>query len=149
MELSDYGSRDAFSPQEMEHILQLPLLDIVELLARVPRAGGGRFQGDGCRALVRKLARGRLFADLIARRAVNAEPVIGRGPESNDPDLFHLINESSGETLSVRFPGDLACYLVRLRQQSASPQEPASLVSKADGATEAESEPSPPDGSTA
>jgi hypothetical protein len=111
MRLEDYAQRESFSAQEMEHILGLPLIDIVELLAKVPRAGAGRYQGDGCRALVKKLARGRLFADLIARQAVNATPEIRRGPDSGDPDSFVLINASSGEEFTVRFSGDLFDYL--------------------------------------
>ena len=114
--LDDYAERESFTPQEIEHILQLPLVDVVELLAKVPRAPGGRFQGEGCRALVRRYARGRLFADLIARQAVNASPVIRRGAESSDPDRFHLVNETTGEEITVRFSGDLRDYLNRLSQ---------------------------------
>lgn len=117
MWLEDYAERESFTPQEIEHILQLPLIDIVELLAKIPRAGGGRFQGDGCRALVKRLVRGRLFADLIARQSVNAEPVIRRGPESPDPDRFLLVNATTGEEFSVRFSGDLHDYLEANRPQ--------------------------------
>jgi hypothetical protein len=108
----------------MEQILQLPLLEIVELLAKIPRSGPGRFSGDGCRALVRRLARGRLFADLIARQAVNAVPVIRRGPESDNPDLFHLINETTGEQFSVRFSGDLRDYLEARNAPKEFPDSP-------------------------
>lgn len=111
MKYEDYDQRESFTAQEIEHMLGIPLVDLVELLAPVARAGPGRYQGDGCRALVRKLARGRLFADLIARQAVNAEPPIKRGPESADPNRFHLINESTGEEFTVRFSGDLHDYL--------------------------------------
>lgn len=113
MNLDDYTTRESFSAQELEHILQIPLTELVELLTVVPRAGGGRFQGDGSRKLVRKLARGRLFADLIARQAANADPVISRGPDSGDPDIFNLVNASTGEELQVRFSGDLVLYLER------------------------------------
>lgn len=109
--LEDYATRESFTAQEMEHILQLPLSDLVEFLAAVPRAGAGCYQGDGCRALVRKLGRGRLFADLVARQSVNAEPVIRRGPETGDPDRFLLLNETTGEEFTVRFSGDLHDYL--------------------------------------
>jgi hypothetical protein len=121
MPLEDYQERESFTAQEMEHILQMPLSELVEFLASVPRAGAGRYQGDGCRALVRKLGRGRLFADLVARQAVNAEPVIRRGPETGDPDRFLLINESTGEQFSVRFSGDLHDYLKANRPVVAEP----------------------------
>lgn len=115
MEFEDYDQRESFTAQEVEHMLGIPLVDLVELLAPVARTGPGRYQGEGCRALVKKLARGRLFADLIARQAVNAEPPIKRGPESGDPARFVLINESTGEEFSVRFSGDLHDYLDRNR----------------------------------
>ena len=123
-DLDDYAERESFTPQEVEHMLQIPLVDVVELMAKIPRAGAGRFQGEGCRALVRKLARGRLFADLIARQAVNAEPEIKRGPESDDPGLFRLINVSSGEEFTVRFSGDLRRYLELRNQEAHPPLEP-------------------------
>lgn len=111
MEFEDYAQREAFTAYDVEHILQLPITEIVELIARVPRVAPGQYQGDACRAVIRKLARGRLFADLIARQAVNAEPVIRRGPEATEPDLFHLLNTSTGEEFNVRFSGDLVNYL--------------------------------------
>jgi hypothetical protein len=89
-------------------------------MSKIPRAGAGRFQGDGCRLLVGKLARGRLFADLIARQAVNAEPEIRRGPESDDPNLFNLVNAATGEAFTVRFSGDLREYLERRAQEAAA-----------------------------
>ncbi len=116
----DYAQRDSFTAQDVEHILQLPITEIVELIARVPRVAPGHYQGEACRAVIRRLARGRLFADLIARQAVNAEPVIRRGPESDQPDMFHLVNEGTGEEFSVRFSGDLANYL----RQNRPPADP-------------------------
>lgn len=123
MPYEDYAQRDFFTAHDVEQILQLPITEVVELIARVPRVGPGQYQGEGCRAVIRRLARGRLFADLIARQAVNAEPVIRRGAESEQPDLFHLVNETTGETFSVRFSGDLADYLRQNRP--ASDPEPA------------------------
>lgn len=124
MQFEDYDQRESFTAQEIEHMLGIPLVDLVELLAPVPRAGPGRYQGDGCRALVKRLARGRLFADLIARQAVNAEPPIRRGPESGDPSRFQLINEMTGEEFTVRFSGDLHDYLERYRSEAGEPDIP-------------------------
>jgi hypothetical protein len=124
MNLDDYTTREAFTAQEMEHILQLPMIDVVELLARLPRAGPGRYQGEPCRALVKRLARGRLFADLIARQAANAEPEIRRGPDTGDPDRFVLLNSSTGEEFTVRFSGDLRDYLERQRQPIEAQTDP-------------------------
>lgn len=113
-EFADYRERDSFTAHDIEHILQIPIVDVVELLAKVPRTGPGLYQGEGCRALVKKLARGRLFADLIARQAVNAMPEIRRGHEPKpEEDDFELVNVSSGEVFRVRFSGDLRAYLER------------------------------------
>ena len=107
----DYANRTSFTAYDIEHILQIPIVDVVELLAKIPRVGPGLYQGDGCRALVKKLARGRLFADLIARQAVNAIPEIRRGAEQPEGHGFELVNSTSGETFQVRFSGDLRLYL--------------------------------------
>lgn len=120
----DYDQREAFTAQEIEHMLGIPLVDLVELLDPVARVGPGRYQGDGCRALVKKLARGRLFADLIARQSVNAEPSIRRGADTGDPTRFLLINESTGEEFTVRFSGDLHDYLDRNRPVIEEPETP-------------------------
>lgn len=119
--LADYSERGSFTAPEMEHILQLPMVDVVELLAGLPRTGPGAFDGAACRNLVGKLARGRLFADLIARQAVNAEPSIVRAADCQREDGFHLLNATTGEEFTVRFSGDLALYLQSWRaQRSAS-----------------------------
>ena len=107
----DYADRASFSAYDIEHILQIPIVDVVELMAKVPRVGPGLYQGDGCRTLVKRLARGRLFADLIARQAVNALPEIRRGAEQPEGQGFELLNATSGETFRVRFSGDLRLYL--------------------------------------
>lgn len=109
--LLDYEERASFSIQELEHILQLPLVELVELLVKIPRLEAGRYRGQECRQLISKLARGRLFADLVARQAANASPEIRRGPESGEPGVFCLINAGTGENFSVRFSGDLRDYL--------------------------------------
>ncbi len=111
MLLADFETRAAFSAEEIEHILQLPMIEVVELLAKVPRTVDRRFQGDACRMLVKRLARGRVFADLIARQAVNAVPEIRRGPDSKDPTRFALIDTTAEHQFEVRFPGDLRNYL--------------------------------------
>lgn len=112
-DFADYGEKESFTAHDIEQILQIPLIEVVELLAKVPKVGPGLYQGDGCRAVVKKLARGRLFADLIARQAVNASPEIRRGQERPGEDDFELINTSSGEVFRVRFSGDLRAYLER------------------------------------
>lgn len=120
-DFADYSERDSFTAHDIEHILQIPIVDVVELLSKVPRTGPGLYQGDGCRELVKKLARGRLFADLIARRAVNAEPEIRRGQEAKpEEDDFELVNATSGEVFRVRFSGDLRAYLERWSAAAAS-----------------------------
>lgn len=111
MEIADFETREAFAAEDIEHILQLPMIEIVELLAKIPRTSNRSFQGDACRALVKRLARGRVFADLIARQAVNAVPDIRRGPDSDDPGLFNLIDTDAEHEFQVRFPGDLRNYL--------------------------------------
>ncbi len=107
----DYADRASFSAYDIEHILQIPIVDVVELIAKIPRVGPGLYQGDGCRVLIKRLARGRLFADLIARQAVNALPEIRRGAEQPEGQGFELLNATSEETFRVRFSGDLRLYL--------------------------------------
>lgn len=118
MKLDDFETRTAFTAEEIEHILQLPMIEIVELLAKVPRTADRRFQGDACRVLVERLARGRIFADLIARQAVNAEPHIRRGPDSQESLCFALLDTTAGREFEVRFPGDLRNYLDAQRVSS-------------------------------
>lgn len=111
MSYPDYQDRADFTAQELEHILQLPISDIVELFAKVPRAGPGRYQGEGCREMVARLARKRVYADLIARQAVNADPDVQRAPEQPEGDKVALIDHTAGVEFEVRFPGDLRDYL--------------------------------------
>lgn len=111
MLLPDFETQESFSFQEMEHILQLPPTELVELLGEVRRTHEGRLLGEDCRLLVRKLRRGRLFSDLIARRAVNAVPEIQRGPESGHDQPFLLLDVTNQVEFEVRFSGDLRNYL--------------------------------------
>lgn len=117
MLFKDYEERASFSAEDLEHILQLPMVELVELLTAIPRLGAGQLQGKACRELVQKFARGRLFADLIARQAVNASPEIRRGPDSGEPGRFCLINMATSEEFTVRFPGDLREYLDALQNR--------------------------------
>lgn len=111
MSYPDYEERPDFTAQELEHILQLPIADIAELFAKVPRNGPGRYQGAACREIVEKLARKRVYADLIARRAVNAEPEVQRAEEQPENGKVALVDRTSGVEFEVRFPGDLRDYL--------------------------------------
>ncbi len=121
MELRDFETREWFSFQEMEHVLQLPGSELAELLAKVGRTSEGHLQGEDCRMLVSKLRRGRLFADLIARRAVNAVPDIQRGPESPGDQPFLLVDVTNQVEFEVRFPGDLRNYLDSVAQLPIQP----------------------------
>ncbi len=121
-DFADYLQRESFTAYDVEQILQIPITDVVELMAKIPKVGPGLYQGDACRALVKKLARGRLFADLIARQAVNALPEIRRGEEQPAGEDFELINLTSGETFRVRFSGDLRAYLERWSPSAPEPE---------------------------
>lgn len=112
-ELNDFAEKEFFTPFELEHILQIPLSDIVEIFAKVPRVEkpAGCFRGDESRELIKKWSRKRVYADIIARNAVNANPEIRRGEDDGDPLGICLKDVTNGNEFSVRFPGDLKRYL--------------------------------------
>ena len=111
--LADFESKEFFTPFELEHILQIPLSDIVEIFSKVPKVANpaGCFKGDESRDMIRKWARKRVYADIIARNAVNAAPEIRRAEDDGEPLQIKLRDVSHGEDFSVRFPGDLKRYL--------------------------------------
>lgn len=113
MELQDYHEKLYFTPFELEHILQIPMSDIVELFAKVPRVAQPRgcFEGEQCRQVIAALARKRVYADLIGRSAVNAVPEIKRGEDSGEAHHIALVDLCHQRNFSVRFPGDLRLYL--------------------------------------
>jgi hypothetical protein len=113
MELPDYEEKPFFTPFELEHILQIPLSDIVELFAKVPKVKEPRgcFEGGPSREMIAKWARKRIYADLIARNAVNAVPVVHRGEDSAGALEIGLLDVTNDVRLTVRFPGDLRVYL--------------------------------------
>lgn len=116
MELKDYSTKAFFTPFELEHILQIPMTDVMELFLKVPkvREPRGCFEGDASRELIAKWARKRVYADLIARNAANAEPVIRRGDDSGKELEIALTDVTNDRSLSVRFPGDLRLYLEQI-----------------------------------
>ena len=133
MELPDYHEKTYFTPFELEHILQIPLSDIVELFAKVPKVAQPRgcFVGEECRQVIAVLARKRVYADLIARSAVNAVPEIKRGEDSGEPHHIALRDLCHQRNFAVRFPGDLRLYLDgviadnKVEQEKAAASEPA------------------------
>lgn len=112
-EMNDFEEKPFFTPFELEHILQIPLSDIVEIFAKVPKvqSPAGCYQGDEARALIRKWARKRVYADIIARNAVNANPEIRRAEDEGEPLRIKLQDVTHDQELEVRFPGDLKRYL--------------------------------------
>lgn len=113
MKLTDYQKKPYFTPLELEHILQLPLAEIVELFDEVPKVDSPRgcYEGEESRELIARLARKRVYADLIARNAVNALPEIRRGEDSGKPHEIVLVDVARDEEFTVRFSGDLRNYL--------------------------------------
>jgi len=125
VDLSDYNEKPYFTPFELEHILQIPLSDIVELFAKTPKVANpaGCYRGEECRALVSQWARKRVYADIIARNAVNARPEIRRGEDEGRPLEIALIDVENDHEFTVRFPGDLRLYIEGLPE----PLQPPSL----------------------
>ena len=111
MDISDYESRDSFTPFEVEDLLGIPLSDIAELFAKVPRAQRGCYQGPPARALIDKFARKRILADLIARSAVNAAPEIKKAPDQPEDGTVAVIDVEREHRFVLRFPGELRQYL--------------------------------------
>jgi hypothetical protein len=113
VELPDYNQKPYFTPFELEHILQIPLADIVEIFSKVPKVQEPRgcYQGDGSRELVEKWARKRVYADIIARNAVNANPEIRRAEDTGDALDIALRDVTNDHVFRVRFPGDLKLYI--------------------------------------
>ena len=113
MELSDYKDKPFFTPFELEHILQIPLSDIVQIFEKVPKVAQPRgcYEGDGSRKLVEKWARKRVYADIIARNAVNANPEIRRAEDQGEPLEIALVDVTNKKEFTVRFPGDLNLYI--------------------------------------
>ena len=113
MELPDYHEKPYFTPFELEHILQIPLSDIVELFAKVSKVAQPRgcFEGEESRRVIAVLSRKRVYADLIARNAVNAVPEIKRGEDSGEAHRIALTDICHQHHFTVRFPGDLRLYL--------------------------------------
>lgn len=111
MNISEYESREHFTPFEVEHLLGIPLSDVAELFAKVPRAARGCYQGEPARELINKYARKRVLADLIARSAVNAAPEIKKDPVQPDDGTVAVIDVEKQHRFVVRFPGELKDYL--------------------------------------
>jgi len=113
MELEDYESKSFFTPFELEHILQIPMSDIVEIFSTVPKVTEPRgcFEGEACREMIRKWARKRVYADIIARNAVNASPELRRDPDEATADRIGILDVTNNRKFTVRFPGDLRLYL--------------------------------------
>ena len=113
MDLQDYEEKAFFTPFELEHILQIPMSDIMELFSKVPKVKEPRgcFHGEPSRALIAKWARKRVYADIIGRGAVNAHPEIRRAEDEGRPLEIGLVDTSNGHRFPVRFPGDLRIYL--------------------------------------
>lgn len=113
MELEDYESKHFFTPFELEHILQIPMSDIVEIFSTVPKVAEPRgcFEGEACREIIRKWARKRVYADIIARNAVNASPELRREPDEGTADQIGILDVTNNRRFTVRFPGDLRLYL--------------------------------------
>ena len=119
MELLDYQDKAFFTPFELEHILQLPMSDIVELFSKVPKVKEPRgcFDGEASRELIARWARKRVYADVIARNAANARPTIRRGQDAGAPLDIALVDTCHDECFSVRFPGDLRRYIEKVNRQ--------------------------------
>ena len=113
MELQDYEEKAYFTPFELEHILQIPMSDVMELFSKVTkvREPRGCFDGEASRAMIAKWARKRVYADIIGRSAVNAHPEIKRAADEGKPLEIGLLDTSNGHEFTVRFPGDLRGYL--------------------------------------
>lgn len=113
MELQDYEEKTFFTPFELEHILQIPMSDVMELFTKVPKVKEPRgcFEGEACREMIAKWARKRVYADIIGRSAVNAHPEIKRAEDEGKPLEIGLLDTSNGHEFTVRFPGDLRGYL--------------------------------------
>ena len=113
MELNDYHEKAFFTPFELEHILQLPLSELVELFVKIPKVSDPRgcYEAKASRELLAKLSRRRVYVDIIARNAVNAEPDIRRGSDHGEDHKIALKDVSNGKEFEVRFPGDLKLYL--------------------------------------
>lgn len=130
VELLDYDDKPYFTPFELEHILGIPLSDIVEIFAGVPKVAkpAGCYEGHGSRRLIEKWARKRVYADLIGRNAVNATPEIRRLPDEGESLKIRLLDVKKGLDFTVRFPGDLRLYLLnwfaeeRIRCLESQPQ---------------------------
>lgn len=129
VELLDYQEKSYFTPFELEHILGIPLSDVVEIFAGVPKVKqpAGCFEGDESRKLVEKWARKRVYADVIARNAVNAVPEIRRLQDEGNPLEIKLEDVTHQHVFTVRFPGDLRLYLQstfrpKAEQESSSPE---------------------------
>lgn len=113
MKLEDYHQKEFFTPFELEHILQIPLSDIVEIFSKVPKVQNppGCYSGKESREVVARWSRKRVYADIIARNAVNADPEIRRAEDGGEPLEIALRDVAQGRTFVVRFPGDLKLYL--------------------------------------
>ena len=113
MELQDYEAKTFFTPFELEHILQIPMSDVMALFSKVSKVKEPRgcFEGEASRALIEKWARKRVYADIIGRSAVNAHPEIKRAEDEGKPLEIGLLDTSNGHRFTVRFPGDLRGYL--------------------------------------
>lgn len=113
MELSDFETKTYFTPFELEHILQIPMTDIVEVFAKTPKVAEPRgcYEAEACRELLAKLCRRRVYADIIARNNVNAEPEIRRSEDEGESHRIGLLDVSRNHAFEVRFPGDLRNYL--------------------------------------
>ena len=113
MELQDYEAKTFFTPFELEHILQIPMSDVMELFSKVTKVKEPRgcFDGEASRAMIAKWARKRVYADIIGRSAVNAHPEIKRAADEGKPLEIGLLDTSNGHEFTVRFPGDLRGYL--------------------------------------
>lgn len=138
MELSDYDSKSFFTPFELEHILQIPLTDVVEIFAQVPKVvePRGCYHGVESRKLVEKWARKRVYADIIARNAVNAVPEIRRLQDEGKPLEVRLLDVTNEQEFTVRFPGDLKLYLVDWFSKSAPQPQPLEPPTPTDTALE-------------
>lgn len=119
MELLDFEDKAFFTPFELEHILQLPLADIVELFDKVPKVESPRgcYEGEASRKLIEKWSRKRVYADVIARNAANASPTIRRRDDAGEPLEIGLVDTSNETEFTVRFPGDLRLYVERVNRR--------------------------------
>lgn len=113
MLLSDFEEKTFLTPFELEHILQIPLSDIVEIFKDVPKVSTPRgcYDATESRKIVEKWARKRVYADIIARNAVNANPEIRRAEDQGEPLCIGLKDVTNDRSFTVRFPGDLKLYL--------------------------------------